>query len=147
MLAPIFKFATNKDDVDFFCNCPNCKQIVGKIEYSFKYEEGVALFGYKTCKTCNESLDWTNIVNRFQIKSSSAYDLENNKTLGTAEPAPYKANMDKCMAILKSLIEGSKDYLAAPEIKNAEPSSYFVESVNTVDANDDILQEFEELEI
>ena len=116
-IIPEFKY-DNKQEA-FFCNCPDCNSVVGKISYGYKYEGGVALDGYSSCKKCNKLIDWTNIVDRFQIDIHSTVDIElSNKYehlivgLTTENPKKYPNNMDKCMAILNSLKEGANKYLA-----------------------------------
>ena len=43
-IKPVIDFNKDKKDTaDFFCNCPNCKNIVGKITYGYKYDGGIAL--------------------------------------------------------------------------------------------------------
>lgn len=131
MLVPIFKFATNKDDVDFFCNCPNCKDIIGKITYGYKYEGGVALEGFKVCKTCQEPIDWAAVVDRFQISPEATYDLDfkdRDVSLGTRAPKPFdKRRMDKCLAILESLKAGAEKYLSKKEEDISEDVNRVVE--------------------
>ena len=116
-IQPIVNFNRNKNDsADLFCNCPNCRNIIGKITYGYKYEGGVALEGYKLCKTCNEPIDWTKVVDRFQISPYSSIDLGMpSEHLGTKAPKRLPNNMNKCMAILNSLKEGANKYLVGPE--------------------------------
>ena len=122
-IQPIVNFNRDKNDsADLFCNCPNCRNIIGKITYGYKYEGGVALEGYKLCKTCDAPIDWTKVVDRFQISPYSTIDLDMSNEhgplttgLGTKAPKQLPNNMNKCMAILNSLKESANKYLAGPE--------------------------------
>lgn len=152
-IQPIVNFNRDKNDsADLFCNCPNCRNIIGKITYGYKYEGGVALEGYKLCKTCSEPIDWTKVVDRFQISPYSTIDLdmanEHNLItgLGTKAPKRLPNNMSKCMAILNSLKEGANKYLANPE-KDPEIEQAVEKAVEyLLEGSADKTEELEEIE-